>query len=130
VNPDDLHYTKSHEWVRINGEIGTIGITEHAQKELGEIVYLELPEVGHVYNAEDEFGTVESVKAVSELYTPVSGEVAEVNKGAAGAPGIVNDDPYGDGWLIKLKLSSDEEVGKLMSAKLYAEYVQSEEKAK
>jgi glycine cleavage system H protein len=130
MNPDDLHYTKSHEWVRINGEIGTIGITEHAQKELGEIVYLELPEVGHVYTAGEEFGTVESVKAVSELFTPVSGEVVEVNKGAVGEPGIVNNDSYGDGWLIKLKLSSDEEVGKLMSAEQYAEYVQSEEKAK
>src|SRR5262249_50099752 len=73
VNPDDLHYTQSHEWVRVDGEVGTIGITEHAQKELGEIVYLELPEVGHVYDADSEFGTVESVKAVSELYTPVSG---------------------------------------------------------
>ena len=80
MRPEDLHYTQTHEWVRINGEIGTIGITDHAQKELGEIVYLELPEVGHVYNAEEEFGTVESVKAVSELYTPVSGEVVEVNK--------------------------------------------------
>jgi glycine cleavage system H protein len=130
VNPEDLHYTPSHEWVRIDGEIGTIGITEHAQKELGEIVYLELPEVGHVYNAEEEFGTIESVKAVSELYTPVSGEVVEVNKGAVAEPGIVNDDPYGDGWLIKLKLSSDQEIDNLMSAEEYAEYVQSEEKAK
>src|SRR6266542_5466225 len=91
VNPEELHYTQSHEWVRIDGEIGTIGITDHAQKELGEIVYLELPEVGHVYNAEDEFGTVESVKAVSELFTPVSGEVVEVNKAAVAEPGIVND---------------------------------------
>ena len=130
MNPEDLHFARSHEWVRINGGIGTIGITEHAQKELGEIVYLELPELGHVYNAEEEFGTVESVKAVSELYTPVSGEVVEVNKGAVGEPGIVNDDPYGEGWLIKLKLSSDGEVGKLMSADQYAEYVRSEEKAK
>jgi glycine cleavage system H protein len=130
VRPEDLHYTQTHEWVRINGEIGTIGITDHAQKELGEIVYLELPEVGHVYNAEDEFGTVESVKAVSELYTPVSGEVVEVNKSGVAEPGIVNDDPYGDGWLIKLKLSSDEEVDKLMSAEQYDAYIQQEEKAK
>ena len=130
MNPEGLHYTKSHEWVRIDGEIGTIGITEHAQKELGEIVYLELPELGHVYDAEAEFGTVESVKAVSELYTPLSGEVVEVNRSAVAAPGIVNDDPYGDGWLIKLKLSSDEEVKRLMSAEDYGEYVQSEEKAK
>ncbi len=130
MNPEDLHYAASHEWVRVEGETGTIGITDHAQKELGEIVYLELPEVGHVFNAEDEFGTVESVKAVSELFTPVSGEVVEVNKGAIQEPGIVNDDPYGDGWLIKVKLSTDEEISKLMSAERYAEYLREEEKEK
>jgi glycine cleavage system H protein len=128
VNHEDLHYTPSHEWVRIDGDVGTIGITDYAQKELGEIVYLELPEVGHVFNAGDEFGTVESVKAVSELFTPVSGEVVEVNKGAVAEPGIVNDDPFGDGWLIKMKLTTDEEVGKLMTAEQYASYVQQEEK--
>ncbi|HEV8230988.1 MAG TPA: glycine cleavage system protein GcvH [Thermoanaerobaculia bacterium] len=129
MNPEDqLHYTKSHEWVRIDGDVGTIGITDYAQKELGEIVYLELPEVGHVFNAEDEFGTVESVKAVSELFTPVSGEVVEVNKGAVAEPGIVNDDPFGDGWMIKIKLTTDEEVQKLLSAEQYAEYVKQEEK--
>jgi glycine cleavage system H protein len=128
VNPEDLHYTQSHEWVRIDGDVGTIGITDHAQKELGEIVYLELPEAGHVYNANEEFGTVESVKAVSELFSPVSGEVLEVNRAAIGEPGIVNDDPFGDGWLVRLKLSTDEEVGSLMSAEEYAEYVKSEEK--
>ena len=130
MNPEDLHYAASHEWVRVDGEVGTIGITDHAQKELGEIVYLELPEVGHVYNAAEEFGTVESVKAVSELFTPVSGEVVEVNKAAVAEPGIVNDDPYGDGWLIKVKLSTDEEVGKLMTAERYAEYLREEEKEK
>jgi len=123
---DDLHYSESHEWVRVDGDIGTIGITDHAQKQLGEIVYLELPEVGHVYNADDEFGTVESVKAVSELYTPVSGEVVEVNKGAVAEPGIINDDPQGDGWLIKIKLSTDDEVRKLMTADAYAKYVREE----
>jgi glycine cleavage system H protein len=128
VNPEELHYTPSHEWVRIDGDVGTIGITDYAQKELGEIVYLELPEVGHVFNAKDEFGTVESVKAVSELFTPVSGEVVDVNKGAVAEPGIVNDDPFGDGWLIKMKLTTDEEVGKLMTAEQYASYVQQEEK--
>ena len=111
---DDLHYSESHEWVRVDGDTGTIGITDHAQKQLGEIVYLELPEVGHVYNANDEFGTVESVKAVSELFIPVSGEVVEINKSAVAEPGIINDDPQGDGWLIKVKLSTDEEIGKLM----------------
>jgi glycine cleavage system H protein len=130
VSSEELHYTQSHEWVRIDGGVGTIGITEHAQDELGEIVYLELPEVGHVYDADSEFGTVESVKAVSELYTPVSGEVVEINKSAVAEPGIVNDDPYGDGWLIKLKLSSDSEIDNLMSAAEYADYVRSEEKEK
>jgi glycine cleavage system H protein len=130
VNPDDLHYTQSHEWVRIDGDVGTIGITDHAQKELGEIVYLELPEVGHGYNADEEFGTVESVKAVSELYIPISGEIIEVNKAAIDEPGIVNDDPFGDGWLVKVKLTTDEEVKSLMSAEQYAEYVQAEEKEK
>jgi glycine cleavage system H protein len=128
LNPEDLHYTTSHEWVRIDGDVGTIGITDYAQKELGEIVYLELPEVGHMFNADEEFGTVESVKAVSELFTPLSGEVVEVNKGAIAEPGIVNDDPFGDGWLLKLKLTTDEEIDKLMSAADYAEYVKQEEK--
>ena len=130
MNPEDRHYTQSHEWVRIDGDVGTIGITDYAQKELGEIVYLELPEVGHVFNADEEFGTVESVKAVSELFTPLSGEIVEINKAAISEPGIVNDDPFGDGWLIKMKLSTDEEVGKLMSAEDYANYVQQEEKAR
>jgi glycine cleavage system H protein len=128
VNPDELRYTETHEWVRIDRDVGTIGITDHAQKQLGEIVYLELPDVGHVYNVGDEFGTVESVKAVSELFTPVSGEIIEVNKAAVSEPGIVNDDPQGDGWLIKVKLSTDQEVQKLMSAGEYAAYVREEEK--
>jgi len=130
VKPEELRYTQSHEWVRIDGDVGTIGITDYAQKELGDIVYLELPEVGHLFNAEEEFGTVESVKAVSELFTPVSGEVIEINKAAVAEPGIVNDDPFGDGWMIKLKLSTDEEVQKLLSAEQYEEYVKQEEKEK
>jgi glycine cleavage system H protein len=130
VNPEDRRYTQSHEWVRIDGDVGTIGITDYAQKELGDIVYLELPEVGHVFNAGEEFGTVESVKAVSELFTPVSGEIVEINKGAVTEPGIVNDDPFGDGWMIKLKLSTDEEVQKLLTAEQYEEYVKQEEKEK
>lgn len=129
MNPDDRRYTTSHEWVRIDGDVGTIGITDHAQKELGEIVYLELPEVGHVFNADEEFGTVESVKAVSELFSPLAGEIVEVNQGAVAEPGIVNDDPFGDGWLIKVKLSTDE-LDKLMSAEEYEEYVRAEEKKK
>lgn len=127
MNPEELRYTESHEWVHVHGDIGTIGITDHAQKQLGEIVYLELPEVGHVFNADEEFGTVESVKAVSELYVPVSGEVVEVNKAAVGEPGIINDDPFGDGWLIKIKLSTDQDVARLMTADSYAKYVSEEE---
>jgi len=127
LNPEELRYTESHEWVHVNGDIGTIGITDHAQKQLGEIVYLELPEVGHVFNADEEFGTVESVKAVSELYVPVSGEVVEINKAAVGEPGIINDDPFGDGWLIKVKLSTDEDVARLMTAEAYAKYVSEED---
>jgi glycine cleavage system H protein len=130
VSAEELRYTDSHEWVRVEGEIGTVGITDHAQKQLGEIVYLELPEVGHLYNAGDEFGTVESVKAVSELFTPVSGEIVEVNKSAVSEPGIINDDPFGDGWLIRLKLSTDQEVARLMSAEDYAKYVREEEEEK
>ena len=127
MNPEELRYTESHEWVHVDGDIGTIGITDHAQKQLGEIVYLELPEVGHVFNADEEFGTVESVKAVSELYVPVSGEVVEINKSAVGEPGIINDDPLGDGWLIKVKLPTDEDVARLMTAEAYAKYVSEEE---
>ena len=130
MNPPELRYARSHEWVRIEGDTGTVGITDHAQKELGEIVYLELPEVGHVYNAEEEFGTVESVKAVSELFVPVSGEVVAVNKQAVAQPGIVNDDPFGDGWLIKVKLLTVEEVSKLMTAEQYGKYLEAEEKEK
>jgi glycine cleavage system H protein len=130
VNPEELRYTESHEWVHVDGGIGTIGITDHAQKQLGEIVYLELPEVGHVYNADEEFGTVESVKAVSELFIPASGEVVEVNKAAVAEPGIINDDPFGDGWLIRVKLSTDEDVARLMTAEDYARYVREEEQGK
>ncbi len=130
MNPEEMRYTESHEWVHVDGDIGTIGITDHAQKQLGEIVYLELPEVGHLYNADEEFGTVESVKAVSELFTPASGEVVEINKAAVAEPGIINDDPLGDGWLIRLKLSTDEEVARLMTAEAYARYVSEEEQGK
>ena len=130
MNPDDRRYAESHEWVRVDGEIGTVGITDHAQKQLGEIVYLELPEVGHMYDAGDEFGTVESVKAVSELFTPISGEVVEVNKAAVAERIVVDDARFGDGWLIKVKLSTDVEIGKLMSADAYGEYVREEEQEK
>ena len=126
MNPEDRRYTASHEWVRIDGEIGTIGITDHAQKELGEIVYLELPENGHVYNADEEFGTVESVKAVSEIYAPVSGEVVEVNDSLSEHPETINKDPYEAGWLIKIRLADLDEPKALMSAAEYRKFIEDE----
>ena len=123
--PDDLHYSRSHEWVRVDGDTATVGITEYAQKELGEIVYVEMPEVGHVFDSGQEFGTVESVKAVSELFSPVAGEVTEINKQAVEDPAALNEDSYGDGWLIKLKLSTDD-VTDLMDAKGYEAFVKEE----
>ena len=128
MNPEDLKYTASHEWVRVDGEIGTIGITEHAQKQLGEIVYLELPEVGHVYNTNEEFGTVESVKAVSELFAPLAGEVVETNAALASAPEAINADPYGKGWMMVVKLSDPAAVAGLMDAAAYKAFVESESK--
>ena len=125
MTPEDSRYAKSHEYVHLDGDVGTIGITDYAQKELGEIVYLELPEVGHVFDSGQEFGTVESVKAVSELFTPVAGEVTEVNKQAVEDPAALNEDSYGDGWLIKLKLSTDD-VSDLMDAAAYEKYVKEE----
>ena len=101
MSPDDLIYTKEHEWLRIASDGGTVGITDHAQKELGDIVYVELPKVGTKYDSGETFGSVESVKAVSELYIPVSGEVIEVNEDLGGAPEKINSDPYGNGWMIR-----------------------------
>ena len=101
--PEDLQYTKSHEWVRIEGDTATIGITDHAQDELGDVVFVELPEEGDTFDAGESFGTVESVKAVSDLYAPVGGEVVEVNSALENAPENINEDPYGEGWIVKLR---------------------------
>ena len=122
MSPGDLLYTKEHEWVKIAGDGGTIGITEHAQKELGEIVYVELPKVGTKFDSGETFGSVESVKAVSELYIPVSGEVVEVNEDLGPAPEAINEDPYGKGWMIRIRLLNKNETGDLMSAEEYDEY--------
>jgi len=122
MSPDDLIYTKEHEWLRIASDGGTIGITDHAQKELGDIVYVELPKVGTKYDSGETFGTVESVKAVSELYIPVSGEVIEVNEELGSAPEKINTDPYGTGWMIRIRLLNKDEMADLMSAKEYDEY--------
>lgn len=107
--PGDLKYRETHEWVRIGdeGETATVGITEHAQDELGDVVFVELPETGATFSAGDSFGTVESVKAVSDLYAPVSGEVVEVNESLNESPEKINEDPYGDGWIVRLRVSGD-----------------------
>lgn len=115
--PNDLKYTKSHEWVRIEGDIATIGITEHAQAELGDIVFVELPNAGRALQNHQTFGTVESVKTVSDLYAPVDGEVVEANPALGGQPELVNSDPYGGGWMIKVRTSGD--VGHLLDADAY-----------
>ncbi|HEX7580374.1 MAG TPA: glycine cleavage system protein GcvH [Thermoanaerobaculia bacterium] len=126
--PDDCLYTKSHEWVRVEGATGTIGITDHAQQELGEVVFVDLPDVGELFDAGQEFGTIESVKAVSEIFLPIAGEVVEINKTLADEPGAVNEDPYGDGWLIKVKVSSDGDRAGLLSAAAYEKFVEEEAK--
>lgn len=122
--PRDLFYTKSHEWTRIEDEIATVGITEFAQEQLGDLTYVELPDVGDTFQAGAEIGSVESVKAASELYTPVSGEVIEVNSALDDDPGLVNRETYGDGWLVKIKLS--EEPDDLLDAEEYATVLESE----
>jgi glycine cleavage system H protein len=123
--PEELQYTKSHEWVRTEGDTVTIGITDHAQEELGDIVYVELPEKGATIEAGEPFGTVESVKAVSDLYTPVGGEVVEVNTTLDDSPEKINEDPYGEGWIVKLRVS-DEGSG-LLSASDYEQLLEEEE---
>jgi glycine cleavage system H protein len=124
--PEDLRYTKEHEWVRADGDRGTIGITDHAQKQLGDVVFVELPAVGARVEAGKQFGTVESVKAVSELYAPVTGEVLEVHSDLVQKPETLNTDPYGEGWMIVVKISGD--AAGLLSAKEYRAYVESEAK--
>ena len=105
--PQDLQYTRSHEWVRTEGDTATVGITDHAQDELGDVVFVELPIEGATFDAGESFGTVESVKAVSDVYAPVGGEVVEVNSSLEDAPEKINDDPYGEGWLVKLRTSGE-----------------------
>jgi len=117
--PQDLVYSKEHEWCRVEGDVAVIGITDFAQGELGDVVFLELPETGDTITAGDEFGTIEAVKAVAELFAPVSGEVVEVNSGVIDAPEAVNEDAYGNGWMLKVNLSDATEVGNLMDAAGY-----------
>jgi|SRR4249920_1962124 glycine cleavage system H protein len=121
--PEGLKYSKEHEWVLIEGTSATIGITEYAQEELGDIVFVELPEVGEKIVKDDPFGAVESVKAVSDIYAPVSGEVMETNEILPDNPETINDDPYGDGWMVRVELSDVDDLKDLMDADEYAEYV-------
>ena len=124
--PEDLSYTKDHEWVRVKGEQATVGITDHAQNQLGDVVYVELPKVGDSFEAAEPFGSVESVKAVSEIYMPLSGTVVEVNDALNDAPERVNEDPYGTGWMIKIRMDNASQVDALLTAAEYEDYIKEE----
>jgi glycine cleavage system H protein len=124
--PENLHYSKDHEWVRVEGDTAVIGITDHAQDQLGDVVYVELPKSGEEFAAHESFGSVESVKAVSEIFTPVSGSVSEVNGSLNDEPEKVNKDPYGEGWMIKIKMSSPGEVDSLLTAAEYEDFTKAE----
>jgi len=124
--PQEFLYTKEHEWIRVDESVGTIGITDHAQKELGDIVYVELPKPGDHVAANEAFGTVESVKAVSEIYSPVSGEVTAVNPKLQNNPEMLNADPHGEAWLVRVRLTDRREIEKLMTADEYEAYIQKE----
>lgn len=121
--PDNLRYTKEHEWIKVEGDEATIGITDFAQRELGDIVYVEIETTGKELNAGDVFGTVEAVKTVSDLYLPVAGTITEVNPALNGNPELVNTDPYGGGWMVKMKLANPSDVDALMDAAAYGELV-------
>lgn len=121
--PDHFRYTKEHEWISVEGDIGTVGITDHAQHELGDIVYVDLPKVGVSLAQGDTLGSVESVKAVSDIYSPVSGEVTEINQALADKPERLNEDPHGEAWLVKLRLSAPAEVQNLLSTQDYQKYI-------
>ncbi|MEZ5308920.1 MAG: glycine cleavage system protein GcvH [Pyrinomonadaceae bacterium] len=124
--PEDLRYSKDHEWVRVEGDVAVIGITDYAQDSMGDVVYVEMPNPGDNFNAHDAFGSVESVKAVSEIFTPVGGEVVEINEELNDSPESVNDDPYGDAWMVKIKMDNSGEADALLNAEEYSEFLQSE----
>ena len=126
--PADFKYTKDHEWIKADGDSGTVGITDYAQHELGDVVFVELPKVGATLKAGQSLGTIESVKAVSEIFCPVSGQVTEANSALAQAPEKINQDPHGAAWLIKLKLADKKELASLMDAAAYQAYVVEKEK--
>ena len=121
--PDNFRYTKEHEWISVEGDVGSIGITNHAQHELGDIVYVDLPKVGATFAKGGTIGSVESVKAVSDIYSPVSGDVLEINQTLVDKPERLNEDPHGDAWLIKVRLSAPDEIKSLLSAEEYRSYI-------
>ena len=122
--PDDLYYSKEHEWVRIEGKTAVIGVTDYAQKSLHEVVYVETPKVDSQIEQFQSIGSVESVKSVSDIFTPVSGKIIETNAELAESPELVNEDPYGEGWIVKVQLAnSDEDLKKLLTAEQYADYI-------
>jgi glycine cleavage system H protein len=121
--PNDLRYTKEHEWVRLDGDIATIGITDYAQGELGDIVFIEVDTVDESVAADEVFGTIEAVKTVSDMFAPLAGEVIEFNEALEDAPESVNSDPYGDGWIIKMRVENTDDVASLLSHEAYAELV-------
>jgi glycine cleavage system H protein len=125
--PEDLHYSKDHEWIRVEGDVGTIGITDHAQDSLGDVVYVELPKAGESFEAHESFGSVESVKAVSEIFTPVGGEITEVNESLQDEPEKVNTDPYGEGWMMRIRMKNPGEVDSLLNAAEYEDFTKVEE---
>ncbi len=124
--PEDLHYSKDHEWVRVEGNVAVVGITDYAQDSLGDVVYVELPKVGEQFAANESFGSVESVKAVSEVFSPVSGEIAAINESLNDEPEKVNQDPYNEGWMIRVKMSSPGEVDSLLTAAEYEDFTKGE----
>lgn len=124
--PENLRYSKDHEWVSVSGDVASIGITDYAQGSLGDVVYIDLPRVGDKFGTHEAFGSVESVKAVSEIFTPVAGEVVEVNDGLNDTPEKVNNDPYGEAWFIKLKMENAGEADAMLSAEEYDEYLSSQ----
>ncbi|CAN5596315.1 glycine cleavage system protein GcvH [soil metagenome] len=125
--PENLHYSKDHEWVKVDGDVATIGITDYAQHALGDVVYVELPSVGDKFESHEAFGSVESVKAVSEIFTPIAGEIVEANDGLNDNPEAVNNDAYGEAWMIKVKMNNPLEADAMLSAVEYEEYLSENE---
>jgi glycine cleavage system H protein len=125
--PSDYLYTREHEWIRVEDDVCVLGITEFAQQELGEVVFVELPEVGQVFDTSDEIGTIESVKAVAEVYSPLAGEIVEINEAVVEDPELINEDPHHEGWLVKIRFSSAADLKQLMNGEKYEEYVKSGE---